>query len=123
MSNACDSHESSGLSAALIPPCAAFEWERTGWILLMMPTVTPCSAAARAALWPASAAGQPGGRYRLPAAEAVGQWLARPDEPLLVVRGAETLIGLRVDEVVGPVLDDRDEPIDLATVLSRLQEE
>ncbi len=46
-----------------------------------------------------------------------------PDEPLLVVRGAETLIGLRVEEVVGPVSDDRDEPIDLATVLMRLQEE
>ena len=47
-----------------------------------------------AALWPASAAGQPGGRYRLPAAEAVGQWLARPDEPLLVTplaSGEDTL--------------------------------
>ncbi len=40
-------------SAALIPPCAALEWERTGWTLLMIPTDTPCSAAARAARWPA----------------------------------------------------------------------
>ena len=33
MSNACDSHESSGFSAALMPPAAAFECERTGWTL------------------------------------------------------------------------------------------
>ena len=37
MSNACDSQESSGLSAALMPPCAAFECERTGWTLERMP--------------------------------------------------------------------------------------
>src|SRR3954470_3520236 len=39
-----------------IPPWAALEWERTGWTLLMIPTDTPSSAAARAALWPASPA-------------------------------------------------------------------
>ena len=33
MSKACDSHESSGLRAALIPPWAALECERTGWTL------------------------------------------------------------------------------------------
>ena len=49
MSKACDSQESSGLSAALIPPWAAFECERTGWTLETIPTETPCSAAARAA--------------------------------------------------------------------------
>ena len=43
MSNACDSHESSGLSAALMPPAAAFECERTGWTLLMIATVAPAS--------------------------------------------------------------------------------
>ena len=53
MSKACDSQESSGLSAALIPPCAALECERTGWTLLTMPTETPSSAAARAARCPA----------------------------------------------------------------------
>ena len=49
MSNACDSHESSGFSAALMPPAAAFECERTGWTLDMMATVAPASAAAKAA--------------------------------------------------------------------------
>ena len=44
------------MSAALIPPCAAFECERTGWTLLMIPTETPSSAAASAARWPASPA-------------------------------------------------------------------
>src|SRR6476469_3434064 len=39
-----------------MPPWAAFEWERTGWTLLMIPTDTPSSAAARAARWPASPA-------------------------------------------------------------------
>src|ERR1700761_2730004 len=39
-----------------MPPWAAFECERTGWTLLMIPTDTPCSAAARAARWPASPA-------------------------------------------------------------------
>ena len=39
-----------------MPPAAAFEWERTGWTLLMMATVAPASAAARAARWPASPA-------------------------------------------------------------------
>ena len=53
MSNACDSHVSSGFSAALMPPAAATECERTGWTLLMIATVAPASAAARAARWPA----------------------------------------------------------------------
>ena len=33
MSKACDSQESLGLSAALMPPWAALECERTGWTL------------------------------------------------------------------------------------------
>ncbi len=37
MSKACDSQESCGSSAALIPPWAALECERTGWTLEMMP--------------------------------------------------------------------------------------
>src|SRR3954464_3389593 len=41
VSKACDSQESSGLSAALMPPAAALECERTGWTLLMIPTVAP----------------------------------------------------------------------------------
>ena len=41
------------MRAALIPPWAALECERTGWTLLTMPTDTPSSAAARAALCPA----------------------------------------------------------------------
>src|SRR5919204_6503734 len=53
VSKACDSQESPGSSAALIPPWAAFECERTGWTLEMMPTEAPSSAAARAARWPA----------------------------------------------------------------------
>src|SRR3954471_4942314 len=53
VSKACDSQLSSSCSAALIPPCAALEWERTGWTLLMIPTETPCSAAASAARCPA----------------------------------------------------------------------
>ena len=53
MSNACDSHESSGFSAALMPPAAALECDRTGWTLLMIATVAPARAAARAARWPA----------------------------------------------------------------------
>src|SRR3954462_14828848 len=53
VSYACDSHVSSGFSAALIPPAAATECERTGWTLLMIATVAPSSAAARAARWPA----------------------------------------------------------------------
>src|SRR3954469_20076665 len=56
VSKACDSHVSSGLSAALIPPAAALECERTGWTLLMIATVAPDRAAARAARWPASPA-------------------------------------------------------------------
>ncbi len=53
MSNACDSHESSGFSAALMPPAAALECDRTGWTLLMIATVAPERAAASAARWPA----------------------------------------------------------------------
>ena len=56
MSKACDSQESSGFSAALMPPAAALEWERTGWTLLMMATDDPAPAAAIAARWPASPA-------------------------------------------------------------------
>src|SRR5947209_1755534 len=36
-----------------MPPCAAFECERTGWTFDMIATETPSSAAARAARWPA----------------------------------------------------------------------
>src|SRR5438094_940959 len=39
-----------------MPPCAAFECERTGWTFDMIATETPSSAAARAARWPASPA-------------------------------------------------------------------
>src|SRR3954447_24946167 len=39
--------------AALMPPAAATECERTGWTLLMIATDAPASAAARAARWPA----------------------------------------------------------------------
>src|SRR3954462_12696783 len=42
-----------GLIAALMPPAAATECERTGWTLLRIATVAPASAAARAARWPA----------------------------------------------------------------------
>src|SRR5664280_136139 len=42
--------------AALMPPAAATECERTGWTLLMIATVAPSSAAASAARWPASPA-------------------------------------------------------------------
>ena len=56
MSKAWDSHESSGFSAALMPPAAALECERTGWTLDMMATAAPVRAAASAARWPASPA-------------------------------------------------------------------
>src|SRR5688572_24298014 len=39
-----------------MPPAAALECERTGWTLLMIATLAPASAAARAARWPASPA-------------------------------------------------------------------
>src|SRR2546421_2549228 len=39
-----------------MPPAAALECERTGWTLERIATVEPCSAAARAARWPASPA-------------------------------------------------------------------
>src|SRR5204862_7594693 len=56
VSKACDSQVSSGLSAALMPPAAATECERTGWTLLMIATVAPASAAASAARCPANPA-------------------------------------------------------------------
>ena len=56
MSKACDSQESSGLSAALMPPWAAFECDRTGWTLEMIPTDAP----ARAALEGGALAGEAG---------------------------------------------------------------
>ena len=43
MSKACDSQVSSGLRAALIPPCAALECERTGWTFERIPTDAPAS--------------------------------------------------------------------------------
>ena len=46
MSKACDSHESSGFSAALIPPAAALECERTGWTLDRIAVEAPASTAA-----------------------------------------------------------------------------
>ena len=83
MSNACDSHESSGFSAALMPPAAALECERTGWTLLMIATVAPARAAASAARWPArpapmirtSCAGMAGESISRTAR--VGVWLSR----------------------------------------------
>src|SRR6516164_9411019 len=39
-----------------MPPAAATECERTGWTLLMIATLAPICAAARAARWPASPA-------------------------------------------------------------------
>ena len=56
MSNACDSQLSSGFSAALIPPAAATECERTGWTFETIATVAPVWAAASAARCPASPA-------------------------------------------------------------------
>ena len=45
-----------------------------------------------------------------------------PDEPLLVIRSAETLIGLRVDEVLGPVSDDNATPVDIDALLVQLKQ-
>lgn len=56
MSKACDSQLSSGFNAALMPPAAATEWDRTGWTFETTPTVAPVCAAANAARWPASPA-------------------------------------------------------------------
>src|ERR1039458_5187699 len=53
VSYACERQSSSTLIAALIPPAAATECERTGWTLLMIPTLAPFWAAASAARWPA----------------------------------------------------------------------
>src|SRR4051794_8836447 len=107
VSNACDSHESSGLSAALMPPAAALECERTGWTLLRMATVAPSPAAARAARWPVSPApmmrtscagmartlvsGPRGG------SAALGARIGGVDavEPRLALAGAELLVLLR----------------------------
>src|SRR4051794_38258703 len=73
--------------AALMPPAAATEWERTGWTLLMMATLAPASAAASAARWPA----RPAPRIRtscagmalLPGQVRKGPWtlLSRPLQP------------------------------------------
>ena len=60
MSKACDSQLSPSWSAALIPPWAALECERTGWTLETIPTETPSSAAASAARWP----GEPGSDHQ-----------------------------------------------------------
>ncbi len=53
MSYACDFQSSATLMAALMPPAAATECERTGWTLLTIATLEPACAAARAARWPA----------------------------------------------------------------------
>src|SRR5437870_1759198 len=53
VSYACECQSSSTLIAALMPPAAATECERTGWTLLMIATLAPARAAARAARWPA----------------------------------------------------------------------
>src|ERR1700689_1826886 len=53
VSYACERQSSSTLMAALMPPAAATECERTGWTLLMIATLAPFSAAASAARWPA----------------------------------------------------------------------
>src|SRR5258707_7952659 len=53
VSYACERQSSSTLIAALMPPAAATECERTGWTLLMIATLAPCCAAARAARCPA----------------------------------------------------------------------
>ena len=51
MSNACDSQLSSGLSAALIPPAAATECERTGWTFETIATDAPaCGGGQRGSL-------------------------------------------------------------------------
>ena len=53
VSKACERQSSAGLMAALMPPAAATECERTGWTLLNSATDAPASAAASAARWPA----------------------------------------------------------------------
>src|SRR5277367_2343721 len=53
VSYACECQSSSTEIAALIPPAAATECERTGWTLLMIATLAPSRAAASAARWPA----------------------------------------------------------------------
>src|SRR4051794_32949437 len=87
VSYAWDSQVSSGFSAALIPPAAATECERTGCTLLMIATDAPSSAAARAARWPArpapmiktSCAGMGGELYRsVPRGRRAPRRLRRP---------------------------------------------
>ncbi len=53
VSYACERQSSATLIAALMPPAAATEWERTGWTLLRIATLEPACAAASAARWPA----------------------------------------------------------------------
>src|SRR3954451_6117837 len=53
VSKACERQSSAGLIAALMPPAAATECERTGWTLLNSATDAPASAAANAARCPA----------------------------------------------------------------------
>ena len=53
VSYACERQSSATLIAALIPPAAATECERTGCTLLRIATLAPSCAAASAARWPA----------------------------------------------------------------------
>src|SRR5271167_3457479 len=86
--------------AALIPPAAATECERTGWTLLMIATLAPSSAAASAARWPArpapmiktSCAGMaPWGRFEGTGKGCCEDWGLRPG--LYNERQAERLDG------------------------------
>src|ERR1700712_4911114 len=69
--------------AALMPPAAATECERTGWTLLMIATDAPASAAANAARWPANPAPRMrtscAGMYAALALEVGGDGLYRSD--------------------------------------------
>src|SRR3954447_22102146 len=69
--------------AALMPPAAATECERTGWTLLMIATDAPASAAASAARWPARPAPRMrtscAGMYRALRLEVRGHGLYRAD--------------------------------------------
>ena len=81
VSKACERQSSAGLIAALMPPAAATECERTGWTLLMIATDAPASAAARAARWPARPAPMmrtscAGMLWSLCTAARDGDWLA-----------------------------------------------
>src|SRR5437763_14121534 len=89
-----------------MPPCAAFECERTGWTFDKIPTETPSSAAASAARWPArpapitrtSCVGKAAAMllerlFRPPPAREVACLLARPD-PLRPGRGLHRQLAL-----------------------------